>query len=648
MAEVDIHLNRLQINHAAEYGMSGLFGPAPALKVGAELSNIYHVALKSMITTWWILYGSWFVAGLIVLLLGHPLIGLSQALAGVALDSLFQMLLRRKLAAAGDVTPELGVRGLQWIVLARFSLGVAGPLAAAILSPTMATVAVLVLMQAWSVCVAVVQFSYSAKLMRCAVLPVIAALVVGLAPLCFASGGGAVVLALGLLGSILFLIGYETQRFWRSWQESSVENTQLLAALMQARDQAVHERDLADAAVESARIANAAKSNFLATMSHEIRTPLNGVLGMAQVMKGDALSEVQRGRLDVIRQSGEMLLTLLNDILDLSKIEAGKLELEIHSFDVGALVDRTCAVFAPLAAAKGVEFQLTIEPGAGGFCEGDSTRLRQVLGNLISNAIKFTRVGAVRVRASRQGDIFKLAVEDTGPGISEAQIVKLFQRFVQLDASTTRQHGGTGLGLAISHELAVMMGGALGATSVLGRGSTFTLDLPLPQVAGVQEQEAGTPEALDNADLRVLIAEDNTVNQIVIRTLLEQIGAVPHVVDNGRLAVQAWESSQFDVILMDVQMPVMDGPTASALIRERELQTGRRRTPILALTANAMSHQHPEYTAAGMDGVVAKPIELDKLFAAIEQVLMASPPIEAEAEIERESEPESLSDAVGK
>jgi len=604
--------------------MKALFKSAPPLEVGFSPSNGYLVALKSMITTWWILVFSWSAAGFIVLLLGHPFIGLGQALTGLALDSGFQSLLRRKLKTAETVAPDTGVRSLGWIVLVRFTLGVTGPLAAALLTPTINAIAVLVLMQAWSICVAMIQFSYSGVLLRRALAPLIAALFIGLAPHCLQPGGLAVLSALGLLLWILRLLGQETQKLWRSWQTSIKTNAKLLTALTTARDDTVQDRERAQVAVESARIANAAKSSFLATMSHEIRTPLNGVLGMAQVMKTDDLSAAQSARLDVIRQSGEILLALLNDILDLSKIETGNLELERRRFDVGALIERTCAAFAPLASAKEIDFDVVIDPGASGMSEGDPTRVRQVLGNLIANAVKFTTTGAVRVRADRVSDRLRIRVEDTGPGIPEEKLPHLFQRFVQLDSSTTREHDGAGLGLAIAYELVSLMGGSLDVTSVLGAGAVFTASLPLAYLGEAQVGPPSDVASLDGDDLAVLVAEDNAVNQLVIRTLLEQVGVVPYVADNGLLAVEAWEVRHFDIILLDVQMPVMDGPSAARRIREREAETARSRTPILALTANVMAHQREEYIAAGMDGVVAKPIEAEKLFTAIEGLLASS------------------------
>ncbi|WP_310539388.1 ATP-binding protein [Phenylobacterium sp.] len=406
----------------------------------------------------------------------------------------------------------------------------------------------------------------------------------------------------------------------------------LIGAMQNITERKAAERALMQAK-EDAEMANRAKSTFLATMSHEIRTPLNGVLGMAQAMAADELSTLQRDRLDVVRQSGETLLHILNDVLDLSKIEAGKLELEEAEFDISELARGAHAAFTAIANKKGLSFDLAVEVAARGVYVGDSTRVRQILYNLVSNALKFTESGEVRVIVARTDDGLRLTVADTGIGIPPERLASLFQKFEQADASTTRRYGGTGLGLAICRELAQLMGGAIRAESNPGKGSSFYVSLPLAKSTATHvlpAPDSGVVEAieLEVGALRVLAAEDNTVNQLVLKTLLHQIGVDPVIVENGKLAVEAWARQDWDVILMDVQMPEMDGPTATGIIRTREAAEGRPRTPIIALTANAMAHQVAEYTEAGMDGFVAKPIEVGRLFAALQAVLEA--PAEAE------------------
>ena len=366
----------------------------------------------------------------------------------------------------------------------------------------------------------------------------------------------------------------------------------------------------------TAEAANKAKSDFLANMSHEIRTPLNGVLGMVQAMERDALPDGQRERLALIGQSGETLLAILNDILDLSKIEAGKLELEDVEFELEPLADAVRRTFEPIAANKGLDFTLVVEPAASGCYRGDPVRVRQVLNNLISNALKFTRTGSVRVWVGVVDGGVRFSVTDTGIGVSPAQIARLFEKFVQADSSTTRRFGGTGLGLAICQELCRAMGGDISVTSEVGVGSCFAAVLPLTQVAspGPAPTVAVSEASMGERPLRVLAAEDNAMNQIVLRTLLAQAGLEPVMVGNGEEAVAAWEAGDWDVILMDVQMPTRQ-------IRLREAETGRPSTPIIALTANAMRHQTDSYVAAGMSAVVAKPIVVGQLYDAMATAL---------------------------
>ena len=408
--------------------------------------------------------------------------------------------------------------------------------------------------------------------------------------------------------------------------ESLTESFNDLLAKLEVRENDLKTamREL-ESARDAANAANVLKTQFLANMSHEIRTPLNGVLAMAEVMTMSDLEPVQRDRLDVIRRSGGLLLAVLNDVLDLSKIEAGKLTLFEEDFDVAALVAQTRETFEVMARGKSLDLQLEVAETAAGWWRGDADRLRQILGNLMSNAIKFTSQGSVGacVDVAVSGAL-RIVVTDTGVGIAPEKLPTLFEKFTQADNSATRRFGGTGLGLAICRELTQMMGGTINVASTEGAGSTFTVELPLSRGRPATLQVVEATQGAEDGDLRLLAAEDNPTNQQVLAAVMGSLGIEVHIVSDGKEAVEAWQVGTYDLILMDIQMPVMDGLTAAAEIRKAEGATGRRRTPIVALTANALTHQVEEYLAAGMDAHVAKPIEIAKLYDAISSVLNAA------------------------
>jgi signal transduction histidine kinase/ActR/RegA family two-component response regulator len=384
-------------------------------------------------------------------------------------------------------------------------------------------------------------------------------------------------------------------------------------------------RDL-ESARDAANAANVLKTQFLANMSHEIRTPLNGVLAMAEVMSMGELGDVQRERLGIIRQSGSLLLAVLNDVLDLSKIEAGKLSLVKEDFDLTATLGASAETFRILAEGKGLEFRFGVSEEAAGWWRGDADRLRQIVGNLLSNAVKFTSKGLVEAQVDVNGETgaLRLVVRDSGVGIAPEKLPALFEKFTQADNSATRRFGGTGLGLAICRELTQMMGGSIDVESREGRGSTFTVELPLTRGESVTTHQADTSHDSGDRNLRLLAAEDNPTNQQVLAAVMESLGIDIDIVSDGRQAIESWKVGGYDLILMDIQMPVMDGIDAAREIRAIEQDEQRKRIPIVALTANALTHQVDEYMAAGMDGHVAKPIEIAKLYEAISAALTAA------------------------
>jgi signal transduction histidine kinase/AmiR/NasT family two-component response regulator len=411
-----------------------------------------------------------------------------------------------------------------------------------------------------------------------------------------------------------------------------------LAAIAIERERAEREMRAAWAAADAA---NQAKSDFLANMSHEIRTPLNGVIGLVAALAQGPLTPAQREMVAMIQNSGETLERLVRDILDVSRIEAGRLTLESHDFDLMAEFEGLFEIARGKARAKALSLAVTYGAAAGGVFRGDAVRLRQVLDNLLSNAIKFTDRGGIDVRievaAPREAggpSNLVLEVSDTGVGFDPALSAHLFQRFSQADATITRRFGGTGLGLSICKTLVEMMGGAIEARSELGVGSLFRVTAPLWPARGGEprlgEDLAGVALAERNAPLRVLLAEDHPVNQKVVQLILEPHGADVTVVENGAQAVDAFQAQAFDLVLMDLQMPVMDGLAATRAIRAHEqarsgVGTGLGRTPIVALSANAMAHHRQDALLAGADLHIAKPVTALSLLAGIGQALAMIP-----------------------
>ena len=387
-------------------------------------------------------------------------------------------------------------------------------------------------------------------------------------------------------------------------------------------------RTEAQALTVVAQTASRVKTEFLETMSHEIRTPLNGVLGMAQAMERDPLSAKQRTRLGTIRDSGAILLDVINAVLDISRIEAGKMEIIRAPFDLVALADTLRQLYGGLAHDKGLEFSLEIDAEAGGWRDGDAARLRQVLSNLISNAIKFTDTGHVAVRIGGDAQTLVCTVTDTGVGVPETRRAQIFEKFVQVDGSSTRRTGGSGLGLAICRELVTLMGGQIGFEGPAQGGARFTFEAPCPALTPLVlpvAAEAADDEPAMTGELKMLVVDDNATNRTVLEAMLGHMGVACGVARDGHEAVAMWEAGPWDAILMDIHMPGMDGLEAGRVIRTREAAEGRVRTPILAVTASVLTHETDRYLAAGMDGFVAKPIAAQRLVAALDAALSGPP-----------------------
>lgn len=428
-----------------------------------------------------------------------------------------------------------------------------------------------------------------------------------------------------IIGSILTAVvfGSAAVLVWNRKQAAFIDQ---LAAAKDLTDEANLKLDHA---LREAEAANVAKSSFVANISHEIRTPMNGVLGMCELLRGTKLNGQQHEYLDFATRSAENLLSLINDILDFSKIEAGKLELEERVFSIDKLINEVTGLLKVEAKPKGIEIFEYRDPDVAECYVGDALRIRQILLNLVSNAIKFTEQGQIHVRVLPASDNsapvkqgcspIRFEVEDTGLGISAEKLDHIFQPFEQEDTSTTRRFGGTGLGLAICKTLAEKMGGSADARSELGKGSLFGFTVLLKKTS---EQAAGSEDSVItyvSQGRRILLAEDGLVNQRVAIGLLEKRGHHVDLVENGQEALDAVEKNSYDVVLMDIQMPVMDGLTAVMEIRRRETNSDRHQW-VVAMTAHAMIGDKEKFLKAGMDDHLTKPFKPDDLYAAVEKI----------------------------
>jgi signal transduction histidine kinase/CheY-like chemotaxis protein len=568
-------------------------------------------------------------------LLGHPIIAAAAFVACGLMDIIFQNRIGRWRRQGPEDDLDRSLRRLAVLCATRNTVLLAPAALMAILGGA-PEVAYLGLVVAIIVVMASANGSLSRLVFWAYATPALVAFAVVAGSAFRPTETAALMIGLATLILLLALVSYGTTKAVGAWHAAFSARGTLIGDLEAARDQAIAERTAADEAREEARRANRAKSNFLATMSHEIRTPMNGVLGMAQLLRREESDPRQTERIDTLIESGEYLLAILNDILDVSKIDAGRMEITPHVADLRQFLDHTVAFWAPRADETGVALRLEITDDVPSHVWMDALRLQQVLFNLIGNALKFTAEGSVTlivdgVMRDESACTVRLTVRDTGPGIAAEHLPALFERFSQADDSEVRQFGGTGLGLAIARQLTELMGGSIGVESQLGAGSSFQVELPLDlaQSPGADEDqpEAEAPAEVDR--LSILIVDDNPTNLMVLEQVLRALGHDTVKATDGPDALDLCGSQAFDLAVMDIQMPGMSG--VEVLRRLRGAPGPNRRIPVVALTADVTSGGRAHYLGAGFNEHCSKPIQIPELMGAIGRAVASTGAPEGEA-----------------
>jgi len=617
----------MQPNDGSRFGLSA--EEAKAVDDGVlPVLGVPYIMLTAMIAPLPLLWALTVPFAIVLYMIGHPGVAVWAIGAGVVADTIAQTLYRRWKPTA-DSEPEQAIRRLGVAVFLRAIVAVSGAVAVVLTNPGHAELTFLGVVSALLLCVAVAQGTLSAPLFWLSAMPVLAGMALCIVvsfPMREAVGllGGVAVLA-----CFLAMMAGSTGRILGDWTEMREKNNTLIERLRA-------ECEEADEAREIARLAGQAKANFLATMSHEIRTPMNGVLGMAQLLKRSAHDEEQRRQVETLIHSGEFLMSILNDILDISKIDAGRLEIAEDTEDVHRLFDSLARLWRPTADEKHLTLDFRIAPDVPAWVGMDARRARQILFNLIGNALKFTAEGGVTVSVTAEplsADAVSLhiAVADTGIGIDPAVLPTLFERFSQADQSTSRQFGGAGLGLAISRQLSELMDGDLWVESRPGEGATFHLVLPVA-IAAAPEAEA--PEIFPDSDqtaapLSILIVDDNPVNLTVLDQILAAFGHQVTKAGDGPEALAAAARRPFDLILLDIQMPGMSGVEALKALRKTE--GPNRDTRALAVTADVLSRDRNGYLGMGFCGHIAKPIRVNDLAEEMIAVMSGPRPVSAAA-----------------